>query len=231
MTTIIKRSESIRKIEVAFNPEVMHVVAQAVYDGCFQTSNQNVNEDYLTKLGFTESALETYLKSLVTVRQALVTGQLKGHERTKARNLYVPAGVAQMLVGLGEVQVGHYVITPRELSNVELTNIDWKSLEEFSLILVRMDRIVSSAKNILVPERSGDSDIMVLCVVDINGDTALRVHANAKEDNLHPLKQAYALMAGTKLVKDVMDVVYPAEIPVNDWRSTIYDVFSKKIDR
>jgi hypothetical protein len=229
--TLIKRNEQITKVEVKFVPEVMEVVAQAIYDACFQTSNQSVNEDYLESIGFTEQSLESYLKTLVIVRQALVTGELKGRERTKARNLYVPAGVAQMLVGLGEVHVGNYIITPGELGKEEVAKINWTQLEKFSATLVRLERIISCSKNILVPDRSGDSDIMVLCVDRLDSTVALKVHANASESGLHPLKQAFALMAGIKLVNDLFDVVYPSEIPVNDWRSTIYEAFSKKVDR
>lgn len=229
--TLIKRAEKYRKVEVNFIPEVMNVVAQALYDGIFQTSNQNVSEEYLTKLGFTEQALTTYLNALVKVRQALVTGELTGDKRTAARNLYVPAGVAQMLVGLGEVFVGNYQITPKELGKTEIANIDWKMLKTFSDILIRLDRVLFSSKNILIPERSGDVDVMVLCVEEVTDTATLIVHANAKEDGLHPLKQAFALMAGIKLAKQAMEVVYPAEIPVNDWRSTIYDTFSKKVDQ
>ena len=162
--TFIKRENKFREIQVNFVPEVMQVVAQAIYDGVFQTSNQNVNEEYLTRLGFTEEELEWYLSQLVVVRQALVTNGLKGKQRTDARNLYVPAGVAQMLVGLGEVNVGSYHIVPRELTEEELGNINWERLKDFSDTLIRMDRVLAVAKNILVPERSGDVDIMVLCV-------------------------------------------------------------------
>ena len=230
--TFIKRDNKFREIQVNFVPEVMQVVAQAIYDGVFQTSNQNVNEEYLTRLGFTEEELEWYLSQLVVVRQALVTNGLKGKQRTDARNLYVPAGVAQMLVGLGEVNVGSYHIVPRELTEEELGNINWERLKDFSDTLIRMDRVLAVAKNILVPERSGDVDIMVLCVEEVADDTTrLIAHANANENNSHPLKQAFALMAGIKLVNDQMEVCYPSEIPVNDWRSSIYDAFSTKVDK
>lgn len=230
--TFIKRENKFREIQVNFVPEVMQVVAQAIYDGVFQTSNQNVNEEYLTRLGFTEEELEWYLSQLVVVRQALVTNGLKGKQRTDARNLYVPAGVAQMLVGLGEVNVGSYHIIPRELTEEELGNINWERLKDFSDTLIRMDRVLAVAKNILVPERGGDVDIMVLCVEEVADDTTrLIAHANANENNSHPLKQAFALMAGIKLVNDQMEVCYPSEIPVNDWRSSIYDAFSTKVDK
>ena len=229
--TLIKRESSKRRITVDFIPEVMTVVSQAIYDGVFQTSNQSVNEEYLTKLGFTEVALEEYLTTLVKVRQGLVTGSLTGANRTIARNLYVPAGVAQMLVGLGEVEVGLYQIVPRELTSEEVSNINWKELQDFSDILIRMERILSVAKNILIPERSGDIDIMVLCVQEVEDRVTLTLHANADVLKSHPLKQAFALMAGIKLVNDQMDVCYPGEIPITDWRSTIYDAFSKKVDK
>lgn len=229
--TFIKRENKYREIKVNFIPEVMDVVAQAIYDGVFQTSNQAINEEYLTKIGFTEDNLKFYLEQLVVIRQALVTNGLKGKERTDARNLYVPAGVAQMLVGLGEVNVGCYHIIPRELTEKELGNIDWKKLKDFSETLIRMDRILAVAKNILIPERSGDVDIMVLCVEEVQDTVTMIVHANADEKKSHPLKQAYALMAGIKLVNDQMEVCYPSEIPVNDWRSSIYDAFSKKVDK
>lgn len=231
MTNVIRKAKTTTEVKVKLEPEVMEVAARAIYDGLFLTSRE-VNESKLIEIGFNESDLAKYLKMLVKIRVGLITGQVKGASRSDAKNLYVPAGIAQILVAIGEVEVGSYTIVPDELSGDEFAEIDWKFAQSFSDTLLRMRQILTSVKNILIPERSGDVDVMALVVSKSDDrDATLAVHANADVNNLHPVKQAFALLAGIKLVKEHLEILYPNELVVDDYRSALEDVFSKKIDQ
>lgn len=229
--SIIRKAKTITEVKVKLEPDVMDVAARAIFDGLFLTS-RDVNEAFVESIGFSETSLAKYLKMLVRIRVGLITTQVRGADRTTAKNLYVPAGIAQVLAAIGEVEIGSYNIVPDELSKDELAEIDWKFAQGFSDTLLRMRQILTSVKNILIPERSGDSDVMALIVSKYDDrDTTLAVHANADLNGLHPVKQAFALLAGIKLVKEHLEVLYPNELVVDDYRSALDDVFSKKIDQ
>lgn len=230
MTNLIRKAKTTTEVRVKLEPEVMAVAARAIYDGVFLTS-RDVNETFLTSIGFEEEALTKYLKTLIRIRAGLVTSQIKGFHRSDAKNLYVPAGIAQILVAIGEVEVGSYQIVLDELSDDELAEIDWKFAQDFSDVLLRMNKLLTSVKNILVPEHSGDADVMALIVAKTDDrDATLAVHANANETGLHPVKQAFALLAGIKLVRDHLEILYPNELVVDDYRSALEEVLSRKTD-
>lgn len=230
MANLIRKAKSTTEVKVKLEPEVMTLAARAIYDGVFLTSRE-VNETYLEEIGFTEASLGKYLKMLVRIRNGLVTSQIKGKERSDAKNLYVPAGIAQMLVAIGEVEIGSYTIVPDELSENELAEIDWKFARDFSDTLLRMARLLTTVKNILIPERSGDADVMALVVSKCNDrDVTLAVHANADANELHPVKQAFALLAGIKLCKDHLEILYPNELVVDDYRSALEEVLREKVN-
>ena len=228
MSMIYKQKEK-RTIEVNLEPTVMEVVATAIYDGVFMTS-QEVSEERLEKVGFTEELLSSYLKDIVLVRQMWVTGQLKPKQRDIARNLYVPAGVAQMLAAIGNVKVGPFEILLAPLSEEAVANINWNDLVDFSDVLVRMSQLLASSKNIINSPLDGDVEVMSLIVTTLTSfDTTLGVHCNSQEP--HPVKQAFALMAGIKLANDQLEILYPAELSVSDYRGALRDVLSSKVDR
>ena len=228
MSMIYKQKEK-RTIEVNLEPTVMEVVATAIYDGVFMTS-QEVSEERLEKVGFTEELLSSYLKDIVLVRQMWVTGQLKPKQRDIARNLYVPAGVAQMLAAIGNVKVGPFEILLAPLSEEAVANINWNDLVDFSDVLVRMSQLLASSKNIINSPLDGDVEVMSLIVTTLTSfDTTLGVHCNSQEP--HPVKQAFALMAGIKLANDQLEILYPAELSVSDYRGALRDALSSKVDR
>lgn len=230
MDTKIQKLKEKVTVKVKLQPEAMEFVALAIYDGVFMTS-RDIPEKQLEERGFSQSNLKKYLTTLVQIRQALINDQLKGQQRTEARNLYVPAGVAQMLVSIGEVEVGSYFICPEELSQKELTNIDWSFMRKFSHTLLSMRNLLVSVKEILIPKREGDIDVMSIIVAQASEDSCvLGVHANAN-DGIAPIKQALALMAGIKLANDYCEILYPNEYHISDYRSPIYEIFSKKTDQ
>lgn len=232
MTTLRKSLEQTR-IEVQLVPNVMNVVAEAIFDGIFLTSNDDVSEERLERIGFTQDSLAKYLRQLVAIRWQLVTQQISAPNRAKAKQLYVPAGVAQMLTMIGNVEIGNYSIKLRALTDAEIGNVNWKEVEDFSDLLLRMKGIVSSVKFILMPKEEGDVSVMSLIVdkCDIR-DATLSVHANADEANLHPVKQAFALMAGIKLVnEDRFGIVYPSNLFVDSYRANLRDAFKAKVDQ
>lgn len=231
MANLIRKATTNTTVKVKLEPEVMEVAARAIYDGVFLTS-RDVNESFITSIGFNEDDLSKYLKMLVKIRVGLITSQVRGAQRSDAKNLYVPAGIAQILVAIGEVEVGSYTIVPDELSGDEFAEIDWKFAQNFSDVLLRMRNLLTSVKNILIPERSGDADVMALIVCKSDDrDATLAVHANADVSGLHPVKQAFALLAGIKLVKEHLEILYPNELVVDDYRSALEDVLSKKVDQ
>jgi len=230
MTNFIRKDVNKTTVKVILEPKVMEVASRAIYDGVFLTSS-DVNEKHLTSIGFTEENLTKYLQSLVTIRVGLVTQQIRGVRRSHAKNYYVPAGIAQMLVAIGEVEIGSYTIQPEELSDIALANIDWEFVQEFSDTLLRMKKLLSSVKNILVAERSGDASVMALIVSQVDTrDAVLSAHANADEKALHPVKQAFALLAGIKLAQDHLEILYPNEVVVDDYRSALEEAFSNKVN-
>lgn len=229
----LRKSITETTIEVQLVPNVMDVVSEAIYDGIFMTSNSNVSEARFEEMGFTQEALSKYLRQLVAIRWQLVTQQITAQNRAKAKQLYVPAGVAQMLTMIGEVEVGNYSIKLRALTDEEIGKVDWKEVEEFSFLLLRMREFVCSAKYILMPKQEGDVSVMSMIIDRCDTrDAEISVHANADETQLHPVKQAFALMAGIKLVnEDRFGIVYPSNLFVDDYRANLVDAFKNKVDQ
>lgn len=232
MATLRKSLEQ-TSIEVQLVPSIMDVVAEAIYDGVFMTSNNSVSEEKFEKIGFTQDSLSKYLRQLVAIRWQLVTQQISAQNRSKAKQLFVPAGVAQMLTMIGNIEVGNYSVKLRALTDEEIRKVDWKEVEDFSNLLLRMKEFVSSAKFILMPKQDGDVSVMSLIIDKCDTrDATLSVHANADESKLHPVKQAFALMAGIKLVnEDRFGIIYPSNLFVDGYRASLKDAFEAKVDQ
>lgn len=219
-------------INVQLQPEVMDVVGAAIYDGVFLTS-KTLSEDYLEKMGFDQLSLCDYLKSLVYVRWALVCNQLNAKEKSMAKQLYVPAGVAQMLVAIGNVEVGSYFVKLRDLTEEEKTSeINWTQLQKFSDVLLQLRQVCASVKYILIPKEEGDRDVMCMVIDRVeNRQAEISAHAQADVSALHPVKQAFALMAGLKLLEDErFGILYPIQSRVDGFRDCIVETFSNKVD-
>ncbi len=231
--TTLRKSLELTRIEVQLVPNVMDIVAEALYDGVFMTSNQNVSEKRLEEQGFTQESLAKYLRQLVAIRWQLVTQQISAQNRSKARQLYVPAGVAQMVTCIGKIEVGNYSIDLRALTDDEISKVDWKQVEDFSDLLLRMRDMISSRKGILMPKVEGDISVMSLIVDKCdNRDATLSVHANADESGLHPVSQAFALMAGIKLVNESrFEILYPSNLFVDGYRANLTEAFNTKVDQ
>lgn len=230
--TFVRKQLKQTTIKVQLEPKVMEVVGAAIYDGVFLTSNQ-ISEDYLAQRGFTQAGLTDYLIQLVSVRWGLVTSQLTAKQRAIAKQLYVPAGVAQMLTCIGNVQVGNYQIELRDLTDQELAAINWTQLQNFSDVLLELERLCASVKYILMPKVEGDRDTMAMMIDRVDArDCEISAHAQADVENLHPVKQAFALMAGLKLVEEErFGILYPIQSRVDGFRTHIYGALSEKVDR
>lgn len=229
----IRKQINLTTIKVQLQPEVMDVVGAAIYDGVFLTS-KTLSEDYLENMGFTQSDLCAYLKSLVYVRWALITDQLNAKERSMAKQLYVPAGVAQMLVAIGKVEVGNYFVELRDLTEEEkASEINWTQLQKFSDVLLQLRQICASVKYILIPKEEGDRDVMCMLIDRVDDRQAeISAHAQADVSALHPVKQAFALMAGLKLVEDErFGILYPIQSRVDGFKDCLIETFSNKVDQ
>lgn len=227
----VRKDLKTTEIKVQLQPEVMEVVGAAIYDGVFMSS-QNLSESYLADKGFTQEALVHYLETLVMVRWGLITNQLDAKERGIAKQLYVPAGVAQMLTHIGNVELGSYLISLRDLTAEEAAGIDWTMLQDFSDVLLGLREVCASVKYILVPKAEGDSDTMSMLIdrVDVR-DCEISAHVSSDVNKLHPVKQAFALMAGLKLVNEErFGILYPMQSRVDGYRSCLRDALSTKVD-
>lgn len=227
----IRKNLQTTEIKVQLQTEVMDVVGAAIYDGVFMSS-QNLSEAYLAEHGFTQEALTEYLEALVKVRWGLITNQLDASERAKAKQLYVPAGVAQMLTHIGNVEVGNYLISLRDLTADEKAGIDWTKLQKFSDVLLGLRNICASVKYILVPKAEGDRDTMSMLIDRVDAyDCDISAHASSDINALHPVKQAFALMAGLKLVnEDKFGILYPMQSRVDGFKSCLRDALSTRVD-
>lgn len=229
----IRKQINQTKIKVQLQPEVMDVVGAAIYDGVFLTS-KTLSEDHLENMGFNQLDLCAYLKSLVYVRWGLVTGQLNAKERSIAKQLYVPAGVAQMLVSIGKVEVGHYLIELRDLTEEEKTSeINWAQLQKFSDVLLQLRQVCASVKYILMPKEEGDRDVMSMIIDRVEDSEAeISAHAQADTSALHPVKQAFALMAGLNLLEDErFGILYPIQSRVDGFRDCLIETLRNKVDQ
>lgn len=231
--TMLRKSLDQTTVEVQLLPNVMDFVAESVYDGVFLSSNNNISEKWFEEMGFTQEALSKYLRNLVYIRWQLVTQQITPQNRSKAKQLFVPGGIAQMLACIGEIEVGNFSVKLRALTDDEIRKVDWKQVEDFSLILLRLRDYISSVKYILVPKIEGDLAVMSLIIDRCDErDATMSVHTNADITGIHPVKQAFALMAGIKLVnEDRFGILYPSNLFVDNFRANLKDAFSSKVDQ